>query len=483
MIRNKRILWIALFFVICTGAAGQNSQVMYYMNIPQNHLLNPALRSTNSAYIGFPGLTSVNINIDNNFLNFSDVFLKGKQSSDSILAFLHSDFNVDRFISKLREVNSIEPEVSIQLFGAGFSIGKDLYAFVDVIDRVEGNIFFPKALFELGFKGNDQFFGTKVDLSALSMDVRYFREIGMGFSKNFSDRLRIGVKGKLLFGIATASLKTNQLSITPVDDFSHTFDTDMELNISGPVSFVTDSENHIEDVNFDETKFDSRDGIQSFLTNTSNPGFGLDIGAEYKILDRLTVSAAVTDIGFIKWKTDLSNVYIRDQVEFGGLNMEEVYDGTITIDELFESLGDTLDKYMTLNNSPDPFKTVLPMGVTVGGKFDITNRISIGLLSSSKIIGDQIKQSVTLSGNVNIWNALMASLSYTASNNRYDNLGAGIALRGGFFQFYAVADRIPVIWSKVSEPEGSYSLPATWSTLHARIGINLVFGNRGKKRD
>ena len=259
----------------------------------------------------------------------------------------------------------------------------------------------------------------------------------------------------MLFRSATASLKTNQLSITPVDDFSHTFDTDMELNISGPVSFVTDSENHIEDVNFDETKFDSRDGIQSFLTNTSNPGFGLDIGAEYKILDRLTVSAAVTDIGFIKWKTDLSNVYIRDQVEFGGLNMEEVYDGTITIDELFESLGDTLDKYMTLNNSPDPFKTVLPMGVTVGGKFDITNRISIGLLSSSKIIGDQIKQSVTLSGNVNIWNALMASLSYTASNNRYDNLGAGIALRGGFFQFYAVADRIPVIWSKVSEPEGS----------------------------
>ena len=31
-------------------------------------------------------------------------------------------------------------------------------------------------------------------------------------------------------------------------------------------------------------------------------GFGIDLGASYKVLDNLTVSAAVLDLGYINWK-------------------------------------------------------------------------------------------------------------------------------------------------------------------------------------
>src|SRR5665647_2099581 len=101
------ILLLAVFFA---DVSAQNSQVLYHMNLPQNHLLNPALRSSNSVYLGLPGFSGVNINANNNFINFSDVFIKGQ--TDSILTFLHPDYDTDKFLKKIKDKNSIEPELT-----------------------------------------------------------------------------------------------------------------------------------------------------------------------------------------------------------------------------------------------------------------------------------------------------------------------------------------------------------------------------------
>ena len=53
---KQRVLLTAVFTLIITGAAAQNSQVLYFMNLPQNHLLNPALRPTNSVIRGSAGI-------------------------------------------------------------------------------------------------------------------------------------------------------------------------------------------------------------------------------------------------------------------------------------------------------------------------------------------------------------------------------------------------------------------------------------------
>ena len=94
--KTKYIL-ILILAVIMADASAQNSQVLYYMNLPQNHLLNPALRPSNKVYIGLPGMSGINLNINNNFVNFKDVFIKG-QPKDSIISFLHPDYNADKFL-------------------------------------------------------------------------------------------------------------------------------------------------------------------------------------------------------------------------------------------------------------------------------------------------------------------------------------------------------------------------------------------------
>jgi hypothetical protein len=482
MIGKIKHILILFLAVIVADASAQNSQVMYFMNLPQSHLINPALRPSNSIYIGLPVVSGINLNINNNFVNFSDVLIKG-QTKDSIISFLHPDYNVDKFLSKIKNKNSMEPELMIQLLGVGFSVGKDSYVFLDINDRIESNVVLPRDLFKLALQGNEGFVGSKIDLSSLRGDIKYYREFGVGFSKNFTDKLRIGVKGKLLFGIAAASIDNKSLGITVNEDYSHTLDANLAVNLSGPVNVYMDSKHNIDSVEFDDNRFKTSSGITDFFSGKKNMGLGLDIGATYDLTDRIVVSASITDLGFIRWTKDVTNLKANNQFEFSGLNMLDVFKGTKTIDDLANDMVDSLKNAFVVSNTKTAFTTYLPFGISLGGSYNVTKQFSVGLLSYSRVIGKQVREALTLSANINLGNALSTTLSYTAENHQYDNLGAGLALRAGVAQFYLVTDRIPVMWNRIKDDNSNFILPANWNTFNLRLGMNLVFGNRPKEKN
>jgi hypothetical protein len=477
MIGKIKYVLILLLAVILADAAAQNSQVMYFMNLPQNHILNPALRPSNSVYIGLPVVSGINLNINNNFVNFSDIFMKG-QSKDSIISFLHPDYDVNKFLAKIKDKNSIVPEVAIQLLGVGFSVGKDGYVFLDINDRIDGNIVLPGDLFKLALKGNEEFVGSKIDLSSLRGDIKYYREFGLGYSRNFTDKLRVGIKGKLLFGIADASIDNKSLGITVNDDYTHTLDADLSVNISGPVNVSTDSKQNIESIVIDDNRFKTSSGIADFVSGKKNMGLGLDIGATYDFTDRIVISASITDLGFIRWTKDVTNLKANS-----GLNMLDVFNGTKSFKELGNDMLDSLKNAFIVSKTNAPFTTYLPFGISLGGSYNVTKQITLGLLSYSKIIGSQIREALTLSANINLGNAFSTSLSYTAENYQWDNLGAGLAFRAGVAQFYLVTDRIPIMWNIIKNDNSSIPLPANWNTFNLRLGMNLVFGNRPKEKN
>jgi hypothetical protein len=477
----KYVLIVILIIVVCDLSA-QNSQVLYHMNLPQKHLLNPALTPSNSVYIGLPGISGINVNINNNFINFSDVFMKSK-TGDSVISILHPDYEIGKFISKIKDKNSIEPQLLVQLFGLGFRAGSDLYIFFDVNERIEGNFVLPGDILKLALLGNEQFLGDKMDLSPLRGDFKYFREYGLGFSKNFTDRLRIGIKPKFLQGITSLSIENNSLGISVNEDYSLAFDADLAVNMSAPAKAYMNSSNGIDSIVFDDSAFDSFGTTADYLLKTTNRGFGLDIGAEYKLTDRIRVSAAITDLGYIKWRRDITNLKAKSSFAFNGLDLKDMYDREITLDSLAAELADSLKNSFVISDTYNPFTTYLPFGVTVGGSFNLTKSFSLGLVSYTRFIGKQVREALTLSANVNFGNAFSTTLAYTAANHRYDNLGAGLAFRTGWFQFYFLADRIPVSWNKIITDGGTIPLPTSWNTIHARLGMNLAFGNRVKKKN
>lgn len=481
MIGKLKCIFILMLAFTFGRVSAQNSQVLYIMNLPQNHLVNPALRPSNSVYIGLPVVSGINLNINNNFVNFSDVIMKG-QPKDSIISFLHPGYNVDKFLAKIKDKNSLEPEATFQLLGVGFSVGKDSYIFLDINDRIEGNFVLPGDLFRLALKGNEGFVGSKIDLSSLRADMKYYREFGVGISRNYTDKLRIGIKGKLLFGIADASIDNNSLGITVNDDYSHTLNADMSVNMSGPVSVFMDSKHNIDSIVFDDNRLNTASGRNDFFSGKKNMGLGLDIGATYDLTDKIVLSAAITDLGFIRWKKDVSNLTAKNQFKFSGLNMLDVINGSKTIDEVGQDMLDSLKNAFTVSNTKSPFTTYLPFGISFGGSYNVTKKISFGFLSYSRIIGKQIREALTLSANINLGSSLSTSVSYTAANHRYDNLGAGLALRAGITQFYLLADRIPLIWNRIKDDNSNMVIPANWNTVNLRLGMNLVFGNRVKEK-
>lgn len=403
--------------------------------------------------------------------------------SDSTFTILNPGEDLDRFIAGLGNNNSIEPQAGVQLFGLAFTVGDDLRISFDITERADANIVFPGDLIRLGIEGNESFPGQNIDLSSMRADVKYYHEIGLGASKNITEKLRIGARMMLLSGVVSGHLTNNGMTLTVNDDYTHTFDADVSLNVSAPVTFTRDAaDGEIDNIRFEEERFEERNDYISYALGFANPGFGIEVGAEYRINDMFTVSAALTDIGFIKWKRDRSEVYLTESIQLSGLTLQDVYDENLSFGDLMNWAADSLQTAIDLNESPGSYTTYLPLSVTAGFSFTPVKFFTAGLLSQTRFKGKQVHEALTLSGNLNLGNTFSTTLAYTIANRRFDNLGFGLAVRGGFFQFYALVDNIPLRWNEVADGPESYRLPENWSTVHARLGVNLVFGNREKEK-
>ena len=109
-----------------------------------------------------------------------------------------------------------------------------------------------------------------------------------------------------------------------------------------------------------------------------------------------------------------------------------------------DAMIDSVRSSLRIIDSPDPFFTMLPAGLTLAGKYVLNDYLSFGLLSYSRLADKRVRESFTLSGNLNFGGFFSASLAYTASNRSYDNFGLGLAIRGLYAQFCFLVDRIPL---------------------------------------
>ncbi|NLN29937.1 MAG: hypothetical protein GX158_01655 [Bacteroidales bacterium] len=254
-------------------------------------------------------------------------------------------------------------------------------------------------------------------------------------------------------------------------------------NISAPVEIHSDAENLPDDISFDDSRFDNTRKVADYLLKTGNKGLGLDIGLEYILSDRFRLSASVTDLGYIRWKRDLTNLQSENQFVLSAVSFQDIYDGSIDFGELGQEIFDSLQKAFTVTSTAIPYKTNIPAGLILGAGYSPTGSLTLGLLSHTRFDGNSFRETFTVSANLNIGNALSTSLAYTAASHSYDNLGLGLAFRLGIFQLYALADRIPLRWNKFTAGDDSIPVPEYLSTLHARAGVNLVFGNREKRKN
>ena len=116
-------------------------------------------------------------------------------------------------------------------------------------------------------------------------------------------------------------------------------------------------------------------------------GFGVDFGAIYEfkdnLLDGLTLSASVNDLGFIRWKDAKSADIAGGEYSFGGFNRMGIIMGTESIDEQIDNLTEDLDDFIAMHETENENTTTgIGAKLNIGAEYAMPfyKKLSVGAL-------------------------------------------------------------------------------------------------------
>ena len=459
-----------LLFIATTLQAQQSNTSYFMFGVPQSNLLNPATQPACNFYLGLPGVAPLGLNLTNSAFGVEDVIFEDPMS-DSLITFLHPNANLGDFLDNFKDVNDVNMEFGTSITSFGFRV-KDWYFSMDVSEKATVRFSYPGDLIKLALQGNDP--GDHFDFTGLGLNTTAYQEFAIGASKKFSEEFTAGVRGKLLFGLADLSTRASEIGITTGID---KWDIRSKFEAHGSIPFskipVVDGNYKFDSITFQENikYYDARKAA------FSNVGLGIDLGAQLKVHDRIILSASLLDIGFIHWKTDTYNLSQDASFTYDGVDIPFV-DSV----DIGSGLLDSLDNTFVFVNSYAPYNTHLTGKLYLGGRFMVSPKFSLGVLSRTAFYRNNIDQQFTFSANFYPVKMLAASFSYTIMNNTYNNFGMGLSAKLGPFNMFLVSDLIPLAWYREAS-SGMPVIPATMRSVNLRVGFNLMFGCNKKIKD
>lgn len=301
--------------------------------------MNPAL--IDAPYVSFPFMGNINVGATGNMGYKNFIYkLEGNPLYDQT-TFMSPTVSASDFLGGLHDKNRADIYVNYNLFSVGFRGFKGMNV-VELNLRSNTNITLPYELFEFMKTAGEKEFYQLHDIGARSQN---YMELALGHSHRINDRLTVGAKAKFLFGVAYADFKVNQLNLTMNgDEWRVQGDARLkasvlksEFDYEGPEKNAPDGRRRVKGL--DDVSF-------------GMPGFGMafDLGASYKVMDDLTVSAGLTDLGFISWGKTKQASSAGDYT-FSGFN--NIYAGSNNtgsnkLGDQFEDLGDDLEEMFSV---------------------------------------------------------------------------------------------------------------------------------------
>lgn len=466
--KNIRILISGLILLAAsiTTSAQEGTNMFFMKGMPQSTMYNPALHNDSSAVeFGLPGLSGIYLGLNSDFA-VNDLIHYGTGSmSDSLV------IDIDGFHNSLKNQNYFRQNFEMSLFYLGFRTRKTFVNF-SINEKESAQIGFGKGFITFLKDGNGASMGEVQDLGDLTFNAYHYREFALGVSQDMlNGRLSFGVKIKALYG--KFALQTNKLNFqveTATDGSSVMFTTDMDIDLSAPVTPQYDENGYFSD--FEDNNFSAND----YILNTENMGMAFDFGAVLKLTPRITLSASIVDMGKIPFKTDVYNIKHNQSYTWEGLDFSNSLDDTdpnyISADDMINNEMDKLEAVVKPKQSEvssNAFDMSLPTKVFLGGSFSLSDKLDVGVLERMYMYNGVTTNSLTLSANAMLGNFFSITGSYSAMNGSFDNLGVGVALRLGFLQWYVVNDNLLAL-----------SDPAKAQFVNIRFGMNILFGRKYK---
>lgn len=461
-----RNLLLMLLFVLGWNMlkAQDGNNTMYFLsNLPQRARLNPSYQPEYNAVVGLPALSGIYVNYNNTSFAVDDLLKKRNFGlTDSVV------IDINSLHKTLRKNNSILFNNENSLLTVGFRVNS-WYATLDITEKNDFSLNFKKDLFTFLKDGNTPYIGKTFDLGGFGVNATLYNEIALGLSKKVNDKLTVGGRVKVLMGIANVDMTDSDMSVyTAADGQTIRLHSRQDIRVSAPLEYTLDGQF----VEWDNLKFDDDKINARFLMNTKNLGFGLDLGAEYKLSERLHLQASLLDLGFIRWNDNVHRFSQNTTFDWQGADisdsMNENNPGYRDLNDAFDDLIDSLKHDFRLTDGQGSYMKMLQAKLYAGVTYELHRLVNIGGVFKGSLVDGKFHPSLTASANARFCRNVSASVSYTAMLNNYTSVGAGITAKAGPFQLYVVADNVLAV---------NYT---SARTLSARFGINLLFGHKQK---
>ena len=325
----KKILYITFAtFLVSLSLRGQNSNsTLYFADQYTQRMEYNASFTPGAGYLGIPFFGGFSMGVVSNISPKSFLL----PHNGELITIFHPDAPASA-LDKLRKDNQLEQTMKMNILSFGFYTGKSMFWSFNCNIKQNTYTSIPGDFIRLAYYGMSSS-ETHYDFSNLKFGGQAILESALGFSMNATKDLRVGGRVKYLSGIAKGEVHYDRLKATMGSD-AWIIDAKGTLTASmvGPgITYDLDDNGYI-----DFGTFGMREG-GSFgdWMRSAGSGFGIDLGATYDnfFVPRLTIAAAVNDIGMMSWKRSISGT-ARGTVNFTGF--EEV-DGNL--DDQVDALG------------------------------------------------------------------------------------------------------------------------------------------------
>jgi len=460
----RKIYLLLLFACLLLFGAGKllaQPMTLYFLKgIPQTQDLNPARPGLEKGfYISLPLLSKLDFSLNTNNWSYNDLIHKGTGiMADSLV------WDFKKYLSALDKNNFVMEAAALTLMEFGWK-KKSTYFGFSWSEREFAEPFFTKSLANILYYGNVPYLGSTYQSGYFGVGAQHYREFAFTYSRDLDEKLTFGLTGKLLFGMGAISTSgMNIIAGMPIDGNQINLGATGKTYVSAPVNLhVYNSQGiHLLSQNY----FDA----SSYFSNFGNPGFSADLGFTNKINKRLTLSVSLIDLGFIRWKTDLSAFTENGHFVYRGINLNSV-SKTTDVHGLLTALKDSLTAAFLPDSTASSFTTMLPVKLYAAVEYKIGDDFSLGGVGRIRMYNNLLHAALTASANARLSDAISLSASYSMVESTYDNLGLAASVRFGNFQFYAVTDNVV-----------SFFQPSNARNLNLRVGFNLFFPEEGQPK-
>jgi hypothetical protein len=441
---KKYILASLLLLPALASKAQFELNAPFMSNVPQAYYANPALMPEYKVIIGFPMFASVQGSVRNTGFSVRDFMVSATDANRSMA-------NLGGSMSKR---NYAYAGTSFDLFFLRIKARNSFFSF-NVTEHINTRIGYSRDFIRLLTEGNmpeqNAFKDNTVSLKGMSANAVHYREFALGYTRQM-DKLTIGGRGRLLFGLANLHTQRMQGSLVtdPDNAFALSGQVDFRVNTSlDPQVYGKDTEG--------STSQSYNESVKDYLFNTSNLGFALDAAASYKLNDKVTFTAIARDMGFINWRSHTTNYSSNATMEFTGLPMRSGMD----MGAYMDSLGNSVDVVKT----QEGYRTYLSGQSYFLAQYQLARntRLGGGLFMEYH---RGVYPALTTNIQQRLGRFMNLQLSYSVQNRTYNNLGAGVSVKLLPLQLYFMSDNLTALMR-----------PASARNANFRVGANWVFGN------